>query len=339
MNLTQFVGLPTTAPTNVFTVERYDTEDAWLDARKNSIGASEVSAVLGINPYCSPLRLYTNKIGLETPFFDNPSTMAGRYFEDGIAAWYADVTGAMLADPGRYTLLRSVARPYLTCTLDRVIVGWQSKKTGLVDPCEPIPLELKLPGARMADQWTHEPPAMYQAQNMAQIAVTGAPRGVIACAIDKRELQHWTLPRDNDLIETVLYPRIDEFWDRVLKRKPPEADGSPSSGEAIKALYPREIPGRHIQLPPESADLHIAFLDAKRRRKDAEADEADVGNKLRMLIGDFEKAYLPDGTAYKFKAQERSGASCKECGVVYCCPECGVEMPKVQSRPLLHVKS
>ena len=32
------------------------------------------------------------------------------------------------------------------------------------------------------------------------------------------------------------------------------------------------------------------------------------------VIGPFEKAYLPDGTAYKFKAQERSGASCKECG-------------------------
>lgn len=41
----------------------YDTEDhnAWLEARKGTIGGSEVSVILGTNPYQSELHLWNSK--------------------------------------------------------------------------------------------------------------------------------------------------------------------------------------------------------------------------------------------------------------------------------------
>ena len=36
--------------------------EEWLAARKKGIGGSDASALLGLNPYSSPLRVYLDKI-------------------------------------------------------------------------------------------------------------------------------------------------------------------------------------------------------------------------------------------------------------------------------------
>ena len=39
----------------------------WLEARKNRIGGSDASAVLGINPYKTNIELWQEKVGILTP--------------------------------------------------------------------------------------------------------------------------------------------------------------------------------------------------------------------------------------------------------------------------------
>ena len=42
----------------------YKTREEWLDGRKSLITASDAAAALGLSPFKSPLKLYTEKIGL-----------------------------------------------------------------------------------------------------------------------------------------------------------------------------------------------------------------------------------------------------------------------------------
>ncbi|MDI9475820.1 MAG: YqaJ viral recombinase family protein, partial [Bacillota bacterium] len=39
------------------------THEEWLNWRKKGIGGSDVSALLGLNPWRSPLALYYDKVG------------------------------------------------------------------------------------------------------------------------------------------------------------------------------------------------------------------------------------------------------------------------------------
>ena len=43
------------------------SHEQWLDVRKRSIGGSEAGALLGMNPYASPLTLYLDKKDLSKP--------------------------------------------------------------------------------------------------------------------------------------------------------------------------------------------------------------------------------------------------------------------------------
>ncbi|HQE50274.1 MAG TPA: YqaJ viral recombinase family protein, partial [Fervidobacterium sp.] len=39
------------------------TQEEWLQFRKRGIGGSDISAILGLNPWKSPLALYYDKVG------------------------------------------------------------------------------------------------------------------------------------------------------------------------------------------------------------------------------------------------------------------------------------
>ena len=44
-----------------FTICRPENLQGWLKERTNGIGASELSSILGLNKYCTPLQYFTKK--------------------------------------------------------------------------------------------------------------------------------------------------------------------------------------------------------------------------------------------------------------------------------------
>ena len=44
-----------------FTVVRPENLQGWLKERTKGIGASELSSILGLNKYCTPLQYFTKK--------------------------------------------------------------------------------------------------------------------------------------------------------------------------------------------------------------------------------------------------------------------------------------
>ena len=48
----------------VYADTRNISREKWLELRRNGIGGSEASAIMGLNPYSSPLHVYMDKIAL-----------------------------------------------------------------------------------------------------------------------------------------------------------------------------------------------------------------------------------------------------------------------------------
>ena len=73
----------------------------WHAARAQGIGASDVGSVLGLNPYKSALRLWSEKTGRLTPpnLDNNPNVMRGVALETPIAEAFAAQSGLTISDP------------------------------------------------------------------------------------------------------------------------------------------------------------------------------------------------------------------------------------------------
>lgn len=139
-------------------------KEAWLEARKKYVTASEISSVLGNNPYKTVQELYLDKIGLEVPIPDNKHLQRGRYYEPLIIEkWAREEAGNAKYRTG-LGLLASLQYPWLACTPDAV--ARYSNETVL--------LEVKCPNKMFST-----PPAHYVSQVQLQMLVTGIKRAFL----------------------------------------------------------------------------------------------------------------------------------------------------------------
>ena len=77
----------------VFADTRKMTREEWLDARRNGIGGSDASAILGLNPYSSPLKVYLDKIGKGEEQETNEAMRQGTDLEPYVAERFTKETG------------------------------------------------------------------------------------------------------------------------------------------------------------------------------------------------------------------------------------------------------
>ena len=63
-----------------------------FELRRSGVGGSDVSAILGMNPWRGPFDVWLEKTGAVDQFGENPAMMRGRLFEPAIANWYSEVT-------------------------------------------------------------------------------------------------------------------------------------------------------------------------------------------------------------------------------------------------------
>jgi putative phage-type endonuclease len=321
--------MTTTADTDSITaklnakIESFATREAWLAARRTyGIGSSDVPAILGISRFQSALALYHEKKGLKAP---SPGAEEqrrwGQILEEPIAQRFALETKRVVYNPndGDFKILRRTDKPFMIASVDRIQAADPIAASGLgmlvgdgvkLGPAGGFGvLEVKNAHLMMRDEWVGEkannqPPVEYQVQLQHQLAVTGALWGSIAALIGGVIFLWADLPRDQELIDRLIEME-GEFMRRLELSDPPAADGSESSREVLKKLYPKDN-GQLITLPAESLEWHNALEAAKLAKKAAEADEALMSNLLKQAIGENTGGILPDGNIYTHKWQERA---------------------------------
>lgn len=277
---------------------QYASQSEWLEARRNTIGASEAAAVLGASKYDTPLSLYLSKLGL-VPEDEGKADLfrIGLLMEPVVAQLYQlECPDAIVLTPRPYTVYRNSAFPeWMTATPDRLLAGLP----------QPAPLELKNLDWRMGVEWVDEPPLTYIIQLQHQMACLDADEGILAALVGGNRFKWCALKRDNDFIDGVLVPALVRFRTCLEMQVPPDPDDSERTREALKAAYPTHVPNKVVVLGGGAIEWDEAREAASADLADAEARKREAENRLLLALGDAERGELPNGVAYTCKLQSR----------------------------------
>jgi hypothetical protein len=116
----------------------------------------------------------------------------------------------------------------------------------------------------------------------------------------------------NDAFLAAALLKLEEFWIRVQRRDPPEADALPGTTEVIKRLWSEES-GETIALDHIALDLADRLESAKLAKKAEEARVEELQNKLRTRLGSATFGALPDGSLLSLRTVERAGYAVDPC--------------------------
>lgn len=283
------------------TAQTIDPREAWLAERASGIGASESASAIGVDPYRSPIELWSTKCGLTEP--DDISgklpVKIGNRLEALVIEEFAEQSGRLVTPWPQYHSIKHPDFPFITCTPDA-----EELNPDCLD--ERISLvQVKAVSAYMDRQWKHEAPLHYIVQCQHELAVVGCQRATLVALVGNSHLRWFDLERDDAFIDALLQ-RLDEFWACVQNRIPPAIDWSESCSLALKKLHPQDS-GAEVQLPEEAAEWDAELRDAKAKIKELEQVEKLNENRLKAAIADATYGVLPDGSRYSWATRDRKG--------------------------------
>ena len=268
---------------------------AWLEARKNSLGASEAAAVMGISRFSSPMKVYADKVIGAEPF-DSDVMRFGRIYEAQIAKDYSASTGRRVKLDGR--LIIRATRSWQSCTLDAIQYD-EEKGRGLAE------FKTSLFG------WDADGiPEDYYCQIQHQFAVTGLPWGsAVMFNRTSCEMVYQDVEPDLAYIRRLIDEEEGFWFGNVLGGQPPGPDAHKATRDALRRLYPTSEAG--VVIPFEVALLEKrdrrAFLVA-RLKGDGEEKEG-IDNAFKCALKDAERGEFPDGSGFSWKADKRGRRS------------------------------
>lgn len=263
------------------------THEEWLEERKKSLGGSDVGAVLGMNTYTSAYTVWAEKTGKIPSFEGNEWTRLGNDLEYYVAERFCEKSGLKVSkDTATW---RNSKYPHLHANIDRKIVGM---KAGL---------ECKLTSEFNAIKYKNgEFPDRFYAQCVAYLTVTEFERWYLAVLIYGKGIKIYQMTRiPNDTVpewcDSSVYVEEGEietlarvtkdFWDNcVLANTPPATDGSRSTNDALKAIYP-ESNGDSVSLMAYEGDLK-QYMTYKALEDDVKKQKDEVANRIKAFMGE-----------------------------------------------------
>ena len=142
--------------------------EAWLKNRKKFIGGSDVSCILGLNPYKTNVQLYREKKGLVEPddLSDNPLVQYGTQAEEHIRALFSLDHQDLKVEYIPNNSWRNTDYPFAAASLD----GWSQDENGRKGI-----LEIKtstITTSQQANKWKDQIPDNYFCQVLFYLGVT-----------------------------------------------------------------------------------------------------------------------------------------------------------------------
>ena len=256
----------------VFADTREMTREEWLEKRKQGIGGSEASAIMGLNPYSSPLRVYLDKIGKAEEKVTTEAMRQGTDLEAYVAERFCEETGMKVRKVNK--ILQHPNYPWMLANIDRDIVGYNA---GL--ECKTTSPYSKF----KFDEGEINP--HYYWQSIHYLAVTGADVWYVAVLVLGKAFHVFEIRRDESAIRQLIDAE-KEFWEEhVLKKDPPLPTGSEVDDEAVAAVYPE---GDDAEEDAELFDIEN-ILDLRnltlKRREEIDAEIREYDQQIKMAMG------------------------------------------------------
>lgn len=270
--------------------------DEWLELRKQGIGGSDASAVVGVNKYANPVTLYMEKLSYyNRNAKDNVREAAewGNRLEPVVRETFKEKINAERAEQG-LSPLRIVHRKaiyahdehdFIRTNLDGIIYGHELG-TGI--------FEAKTAHYMLREDWEGEDvPNQYFIQVQHNMLVMGAKYAYLAVLIGGNTYKHYFIQRDEEICEMLISMESDFWHNHILKRIPPANNGHAAEKEMIKDMNPHsEHVEGYLKALPNVCIEYVEKIEAlKDILEDVEQEKTMYENEVKMIMGNTELAF------------------------------------------------
>lgn len=256
---------------------------AQLAVRADSISASEVGAILGVNPYRSRIDVWRERRGEIPAFAGNPRSKWGDLLEPVIRDDYAERHGVTISVPG--TMVHP-ARDWCMASPDGLAYRGHELLRGV---------EIKTHSWRASHLYgapgSDEVPLWELAQCMWSMYVTGLARWDLVAFIDGQPTDY-VIARDGDTIAGMVEACERFLRDNIRGGQIPAPDGSDGYDRYLAARW-RKTTGVLREASDEEARLIGDAHALLRSIGDGEAKLDEIKQRLKCYIGD------ADGLAWR----------------------------------------
>lgn len=248
------------------------TRAEWLEARRQGIGGSDASAIMGQNQWESPLSVYMDKRSMAPEKEPTEAMIQGTDCEEVVAKRFERETGMKVKRCNK--LFSHPDYPWMKANIDRQLVG--------TDGFVGLECKTTSPFAKTDfDGGSIPPNYFWQCQHY--MAVTGAQEWYLAVQVWGTAFHIFRIMRDeNAIAQLIEAERV--FWnDNVLAGVPPYPIGSEADDEAIDMLYATARYDKAANIDDMRAELETLALyekDAKLLKEKIDTIKQTI--KMRM---------------------------------------------------------
>jgi putative phage-type endonuclease len=244
-------------------------------ARAKGIGASELAAILGLDPYRTPLDVWMEKTGRKPQFMGNEATFRGNALEDAVGAYmqrelgedWKQIKGGQFVHPDF---------PVIRCNPDRL---YRHRQTG-----EKIGGELKTTIEKVQVEDLQDPenpkkvPWLFQCQWC--MIVTGCTRWELGWMGAYFNYQQVTINYDEAFAKTLIRIALD-WWERhIIQDIQPE----PINAADAANLWPKDD-GNWFEASPMLAETITKYANAKAQERQWKATADALADRIKLAFG------------------------------------------------------
>lgn len=239
----------------------------WLLERRKCITGTDISAIVGLNKWKSPVDVFMEKIGMGEDIVENEAMRWGKTLEPLIAERWAKDHGVPIKQ-GEF--------------IRKGIYG------GTPDYLSDTTLlEIKTVGLRSASYWgepgSDQIPEQYLCQVQWYLNLTDLEKADVPVLIGGQDYRVYHVMRNNQLID-LLTSAAEGFWNRyVLNEEAPPLDSGDGSKKYLASFFPKNN-GNIIQATADISDVARELNHVRTQAEQLEIRKAELENKIKYAI-------------------------------------------------------
>lgn len=280
----------------------------WLRLRQSGIGGSDISAIMGFNPYKTAYDLYHDKINDVVEDAQSDAAYWGTILEDVVAKEYA-LRNDCKVQKVNY-MIRHPKFDFALANIDRAVInpsisGNVRIKDGKLTTDKL--LEVKTASEYMKNVWGDEAsdqvPDNYNLQCQWYMGITGVDECDLALLLGGNKYRQYNIKFDAELFE-IMIDEAQNFWvNHVLARVEP----TPATLANAKQKYATSTPDSVLNIAFDD-DAVIAvvdrYIDLKEQEKKLKGKLEQAQTDVINLIEDNEALTIDGELVMTYKAQK-----------------------------------
>jgi putative phage-type endonuclease len=262
------------------------THQEWLKERQGGIGGSDISAILGLNPYKSKLDVYYDKVAETVEDIQNEDMLRGTLLEDFVAQMFGKLAGEEIRKPKRKIFYHR-KHDYIRASVDR----FYGKDSNI--------LECKTSAKKITHDTIY--PAWVCQVQWYMMVLGKSTSTVVWCCPPGFSIEWMEIPASKDFQKYML-EEAQKFWnDHVLARVAPEA----VTAQDVARLYPVSKE-ESIVADEDMMNLLANYSELRKREKEVKEAKDVVSDAIRMYMKDCAVLKYNDQTVATFRTTKDS---------------------------------